>query len=177
MPAELPRAHPPVSGRGGPRRRSARLRRRADADRHLVRGRLADRVGAAGRDREAEVPRRLPAGAGAADAGRAADRDAAAVLGGPGAAEHRHRRRRRRAAPVRRLAGPRRALRPHRRVPAHRELGVARGFGGLRGQVLHRQGRSGVRAAGSVAADLFRRIVGRRTSDRRRARRRLSHLG
>ena len=167
----------PVPGGDSPCRRPARLRRRADADGHLVRGRVADRVGAACRDGEAEVPGGLPARAGTADAGRPADRDAAAVLGRPGAAQHRHRRRRRRAAPIRRLAGPRRAIRPHRRIPAHRELVVAPGFVGLRGQVLHGRGRSGVRTAGSVAADLFRRVVGRRTSDRRRARRRLSHLG
>ena len=86
------------------------------------------------RDRAAEVPRRIPARAGAADAGRAADRDAAAVLRGPGAAQHRQRRRRPRAAPVRRLAQPRRALRPHGGVPAHRELGVAPGLPRLRGQ-------------------------------------------
>ena len=52
-----------------------------------------------------------------------------------------------------------------------------RGVRGLRGQVLHRQGRAGVRTAGPVAADLFRRLLGRRPSHRRRARRRLSHLG
>ena len=177
VPAELPRAHPPVPGRGRPRRRPARLRRGADADRNLVRGRLVDRVGAARRDRAAEVPRRVPARAGAADAGRAADRDAAAVLRGPGAAQHRQRRRRRRAAPVRRLARPRRALRPHRGVPAHRELGVAPGLPRLRGQVLHGQGRAGVRTAGSVAADLLRRIVARGAADRRGVRRRLPDVG
>ena len=47
----------------------------------------------------------------------------------------------------------------------------------LQGQVLHRQGRPGVRAAGSVAADLFRRILARRAADRRRARRRLPDVG
>ena len=167
VPANYRAPTPPISGRGRPRRRSARLRRGAHADRNLVRGRLVDRVGAAGRDRAAEVPRRVPARPGAADAGRAADRDAAAVLGGPGAAQHRQRRRRRRAAPVRRLARPRRALRPHRRVPAHRELGVAPGLRRLRGQVLHGRGRPGVGAAGSVAADLLRRIVGCRAADRR----------
>ena len=87
---------------------------------NVVRGRLADRVGAARRDGAAEVPRGVPARAGTADAGRPADRDAAAVLRGPGAAQHRQRRRRPRAAPVRRLGRPRRALRPHRRIPAHR---------------------------------------------------------
>ena len=63
-------------GRNRPCRRSAGLRRGADAHRHLVRGRLADRVGAARRDRTVEVPRRVPARPGAADARRAADRHA-----------------------------------------------------------------------------------------------------
>ena len=57
------------------------------------------------------------------------------------------------------------------------ELGVARGVAGLRGRVLPRRGRAGIRAAGSVAADLFRRIVAGRAADRRRARRRVPDLG
>ena len=95
---------PRLPRRGGPRGRPARLRGRAHADRNLVRGRLVDGRGAVGRDREAEVPGRLPARAGAAHAGRPAGSDVAALLRGPGAAQHRQRRRRRRAAPLRRLA-------------------------------------------------------------------------
>ena len=86
-------ADPAVSGRGRQGRRPARLRGRADADRNLVRGRLADRLGAARRDRAAEVPGGLPARAGAADAGRPAGGDLPAVLRRPTAAQRGQRRR------------------------------------------------------------------------------------
>src|ERR1700743_727704 len=57
------------------------------ADRLGVGGGVAHLGGAAGRDREAEIPGRVPPRAGATHAGRAADRDAATILRRPGAAQ------------------------------------------------------------------------------------------
>ena len=48
---------------------------------------------------------------------------------------------------------------------------------GFRRRVLQGQGCAGVGAAGSVAADLLRRLIGGRPAHRRGIRRRVSHLG
>ena len=67
------------------------LHGRADADRHLVRGRMADHGRAHQGDHPAQVPRRVPARRTLADAGRTDGRDLPADLRRPAAAQRRHR--------------------------------------------------------------------------------------
>ena len=76
-----------------PHRRAARLRGRAHADRHVLRGRLADHRGAAPRDADAEVPGRVPARRHQPDARRADGRGVPADLRRPADAQRGHRRR------------------------------------------------------------------------------------
>ena len=149
-----------------------------DPHRNLVRGRLADRVGAAGGDRAAEVPRRVPARAWCRR--RLAAQQTATlqrfsegrvllniVSGGDDIEQQRF---------GDWLGHDERYARTGEFLHIVNSVWRA-GIRGLRGQVLHGQGRAGVGAAGPVAADLFRRLVARRPSDRRRVRRRLSDVG
>ena len=110
-----------LPGPGRPRRRAARLRRRAHPDRHVVRGRLADHGRADPRDDAAEVPGRVPPGVDLARRWprrwppRSSGSPAAGCCSTSSPA----------ATPVEQrrfgdCARPRRALRAHRRVPDHR---------------------------------------------------------
>ena len=90
---------------------------RAHADRHVLRGRLAQHRRPHPGDDPAPLPGGVPAGAHLTDPRRPAGRHVPAAERRAPAAQRRHRRQRRRAAPLRRPPRSRPPLRPLRRVP------------------------------------------------------------
>ena len=103
------------------RRRHARLRRRAAADRPLMRGRMGRRVEPDSGDQAPQVSRRDPAGAVGAGIVGAHGGHVRPALGRPLADQRRDRRRPGGTGRRRRVPRSRHALRSHRRVPAYLE--------------------------------------------------------
>ena len=151
-------------------RRSARLFRRAAADRAQLRGFLGGGLGGGALDRAAALSGRGAARPAIAQRRRAHDRDARPGVERTAADQRRHRRRSRREQGRRHFPRPRRALRRDARVSQRLQRSARRQDRQCRRQAHPYRGRTPAVSAGAVAAPaaLFRRIVGCRHRCRRR---------